>query len=67
MRELNTTFDSIKQIDENNAIRHNVSKKGRDLMIDMDTELPEKLPTPDKDIQIIERVEISKIKISIFY
>ena len=29
---------------------------------DMNTELPENLPTPDKNIQAVEREEISKIK-----
>jgi len=48
-------------IDANN-IHYEVAEKIRKAMIEMDTTLPENLPTPDKSIQVVEREEIQKLR-----
>ena len=60
--EARLTKEMISQRDQANRVHHEVGKKIRGLMKGMNTELPENLPTPNKNIQTIEREEISKIK-----
>ena len=60
--EARLTKEMISQRDQANKIHHEVGKRIRGLMKDMNNELPEKLTTPNKSISIIEREEISKIR-----
>jgi DNA-damage-inducible protein D len=55
-------IDQTSTAIEANEIHYKIAEKIRIAMIDMGTTLPEKLPTPEKSIQVIEREEIKKLK-----
>ena len=60
--EARLTNGNISNPQEANHIHYDVGDKVRGLMVTMQTGLPEDLVTPDKNIQTIEKEEITKIK-----
>jgi len=60
--EARLTNEDISNPQEANNTHYDVGHKVRDLMVTMQTGLPEDLKTPDKNIQTIEKEEITKIK-----
>ena len=60
--EARLTKEKVMLPEQANSIHHEVGKKIRSLMKDMNSELPENLAIPNKSIQDIEREEIFKIK-----
>ena len=60
--EARLTNEDISNPQEANDIHYDVGHKVRGLMVMMQTGLPEDLTTPDKNIQTIEKDEITKIK-----
>jgi DNA-damage-inducible protein D len=57
-------IDQTSTAAQANETHYQIAEKIRKAMIDMGTTLPENLPTPEKSIQIIEREEIKKLRIS---
>jgi DNA-damage-inducible protein D len=55
-------IDQTTSAVEANEIHYRIAEKIRVAMVEMGTTLPEKLPTPEKSIQIIEREEIKKLR-----
>ena len=55
-------IDQTSSAVEANEIHYKIAEKIRLAMVDMGTNLPENLPTPEKSIQIIEREEIKKLR-----
>ncbi|MCL2142628.1 MAG: DNA damage-inducible protein D [Methanimicrococcus sp.] len=55
-------LDQASSAIEANDIHYHVAEKIRKAMIAMGTTLPEKLPTPEKSFQAIEREEIKKLR-----
>ena len=54
--------DQTSTAAEANETHYKIAEKIRKAMIDMETTLPENLPTPDKSIQTVEREEIRKLR-----
>jgi len=54
--------DEVSSAVEANNVHYAIAEKIRKAMIDMDTTLPENMPTPEKSIQVIEREEIKKLR-----
>ena len=55
-------LDQTSTAFEANETYYKIAEKIRKAMIDMETTLPENLPTPEKSIQVIEREEIKKLR-----
>ena len=55
-------LDQASSATHANNIHYQIAEKIRNAMIEMETTLPENLPTPEKSIQIIEREEIKKLR-----
>ena len=55
-------IDQTTTASEANEVHFQIARKIRRAMVDMGTTLPEKLPTPEKSIQAVEREEIQRLK-----
>ena len=55
-------IDQTTTASEANEVHFQIARKIRRAMVDMGTTLPEKLPTPEKSIQAVEREEIKRLK-----
>jgi len=60
--EARLTNEGISNPQDANDIHYDVGSKVRNLMVTMQTGLPEDLTTPDKNINTVEKEEITKVK-----